>query len=145
MRKLAAWVLVLGMAMSPAAMAADGNDKTSDAKTDKTTTNTNTTKPNGTAPTSTELEAEIEQLRALIKEQADQLAAMKAAMTNGSTANSGTTTSTAANSAATSNVAGCIFRCDHCIGGAAGNIGASSGSICDANVFTNGENFWRNT
>lgn len=98
MRKLAAWVLVLGMAMSPAVMAADGNDKTSDAKTDKSSTNTNTAKTNGTAPTSTELEAEIEQLRALLKEQADQLAAMKAAMANGSTANAGTTTSTAANS-----------------------------------------------
>jgi hypothetical protein len=105
MRKIAAWVLVLGMAMSPAVMAADGNDKTSDAKTDKSSTTTNTTKPNGTAPTSTELEAEIEQLRALIKEQADQLAAMKAAMANGSTANAGTTTSTAANSATASNVA----------------------------------------
>ena len=86
MRKLAAWVLVLGMAMSPAVMAADGNDKTSDAKTDKSSTNTNTAKTNGTAPTSTELEAEIEQLRALLKEQADQLAAMKAAMANGNTA-----------------------------------------------------------
>jgi hypothetical protein len=97
MRKIAAWVLVLGMAMSPAVMATDGNDKTSDAKTDKSSTST--TKTNTTAPTSTELEAEIEQLRALLKEQADQLAAMKAAMANGSTANVSTTTSTAANSA----------------------------------------------
>jgi hypothetical protein len=103
MRKIAAWVLVLGMAMSPAVMAADGNDKTSDAKTDKSSTNT--AKTNGAAPTSTELEAEIEQLRALIKEQADQLAAMKAAMANGSTSNAGTTANTAANSATTSNVA----------------------------------------
>jgi hypothetical protein len=103
MRKIAAWVLVLGMAMSPAAMAADGNDKTSDAKTDKSTTTTNTAKTNTTAPTSTELEAEIEQLRALIKEQADQLAAMKAAMANGSTANAGTATTAAANSARASN------------------------------------------
>ena len=105
MRKIATWVLVLGMAMSPAVMAADGNDKTSDAKTDKSSTTTNTTKPNTTAPTSTELEAEIEQLRALIKEQADQLAAMKAAMANGSTSNAGTTANAAANSATTSNVA----------------------------------------
>jgi hypothetical protein len=86
MRKIAAWVLVLGMAMSPAVMAADGNDKTSDAKTDKSSTGT-TTKATTPAPTSTELEAEIEQLRALLKEQADQLAAMKAAMANGGTNN----------------------------------------------------------
>ena len=93
MRKIAAWVLVLGMAMSPAVMAADGNDKTSDAKTGKSSTDT-TTKATTPAPTSTELEAEIEQLRALLKEQADQLAAMKAAMANGNTSNV-----TAANSA----------------------------------------------
>jgi hypothetical protein len=103
MRKIAAWVLVLGMAMSPAVMAADGNDKTSDAKTDKSSTNT--AKPS-TAPTSTELEAEIEQLRALIKEQADQLAAMKATMNNGSTANAGTTNSVAANSVPASSSTG---------------------------------------
>ncbi len=88
MRKIATWVLVLGMAMAPAAMAADGNDKTSDAKTDKSSTNTNTNKANTPAPTSTELEAEIEQLRALIKEQADQLAAMKAALGNSATTTS---------------------------------------------------------
>src|SRR5580704_14635227 len=88
MRKIAAWILVLGMAAAPAAMADDGagKDKTSDAKTDKSSTTT--TKANATAPTSAELEAEIEQLRALIKEQADQLAAMKAAMPNNGTANS---------------------------------------------------------
>jgi hypothetical protein len=98
MRKIAAWVLVLGMAMSPAVMAADGNDKTSDAKTDKSSTNT-TTKANTPAPSSTELEAEIEQLRALLKEQADQLAAMKAAMANGSTATANSSDGTAATSA----------------------------------------------
>jgi hypothetical protein len=98
MRKIATWVLVLGMAMAPAAMAADGNDKTSDAKTDKSSTNAN--KATTPAPTSTELEAEIEQLRALIKEQADQLAAMKAAMGNSSMVNT-----TAANSAPASNSA----------------------------------------
>lgn len=86
MRKIATWVLALGLAVSPAVMAADGNDKTSDAKTDKSSTNTN--KANTPAPTSTELEAEIEQLRALIKEQADQLAAMKAAMGNSATTTS---------------------------------------------------------
>jgi hypothetical protein len=88
MRKIAAWILVLGMAAAPAAMADDGagKDKTSDAKTDKSSTTT--TKASATAPTSAELEAEIEQLRALIKEQADQLAAMKAAMPNNGTANS---------------------------------------------------------
>jgi hypothetical protein len=91
MRKIAAWVLVLGMAMSPAAMAADGNDKTSDTKTDASSTNsTNTAKTNAPAPSSTELEAEIEQLRALIKEQADQLAAMKAAMPNAAATTSAT-------------------------------------------------------
>jgi len=98
MRKLAAWVLVLGMAMSPAVMAADGNDKTSDAKTDKSSTNTSTTKATTPAPTSTELEAEIEQLRALLKEQADQLAALKASMGNTSTATANSSNGTVANS-----------------------------------------------
>jgi len=101
MRKLAAWVLVLGMAISPAVMAADGNDKTSDAKTDKSPTST--TKTNTPAPTSTELEAEIEQLRALIKEQADQLAAMKASMANTSTAAANSSNGMVASSAPSSN------------------------------------------
>jgi hypothetical protein len=105
MRKIAAWVLVLGMAMSPAVMAADGNDKTSDAKTDKSSTNTTTTKATTPAPTSTELEAEIEQLRALLKEQADQLAAMKAAMANNGTATANSSNGTVANSAPASNPA----------------------------------------
>ena len=105
MRKIATWVLVLGMAMAPAAMA-DGNDKTSDAKTDKSSTKTDTNKATTPAPTSTELEAEIEQLRALIKEQADQLAAMKAAMGNSSAANTtATNVAPASGSTATSTVA----------------------------------------
>jgi hypothetical protein len=82
--------------MSPAVMAADGNDKTSDAKTDKSTTDS-TTKATTPAPTSTELEAEIEQLRALLKEQADQLAAMKASMANTSTATASSSNGTVAN------------------------------------------------
>jgi hypothetical protein len=88
MRKIATWILVLGTFAAPAVMA-DGPAKdkaSSDAKTEKNSTNTN--KPNASAPTSTELEAEIEQLRALIKEQAEQLAAMKAAMPGASAANS---------------------------------------------------------
>jgi hypothetical protein len=89
------------MAMAPAAMAADGNAKMSDAKTDKSSTNTNTNKANTPAPTSTELEAEIEQLRALIKEQADQLAAMKASMGNSAAVNSAPASGTAANSSVT--------------------------------------------
>ena len=103
MRKLAAWVLVLGMVMSPAVMAADGNDKTSDAKTDKSSTDS-TTKATTPAPTSTELEAEIEQLRALLKEQADQLAALKASMANTSTATASSSNGgTLANSPPSSN------------------------------------------
>jgi hypothetical protein len=103
MRKIATWVLVLGMAMAPAAMAADGNDKTSDAKTDKSSTNTN--KANTPAPTSTELEAEIEQLRALIKEQADQLAAMKAGMPNGAPSTSAPVSGSTAPNSTVSTVA----------------------------------------
>jgi hypothetical protein len=100
MRKIATWILVLGMFAAPAVMA-DGpaKDRTpADAKTEKGSTNTN--KANASAPTSTELEAEIEQLRALIKEQADQLAAMKAAMPATSAANSAPTTVTPAATAA---------------------------------------------
>ena len=99
MRKIAAWILFLGLAAAPAVMADDGTakDKTSDAKTDKSSTNTN--KANTPAPTSTELEAEIEQLRALIKEQADQLAAMKAAMSNARSANAAAPNAAPANSA----------------------------------------------
>src|ERR1019366_8499598 len=88
MRKIATWILVLGTFAAPAVMA-DGPAKdkaSSDAKTEKNSTNTY--KPNASAPTSTELEAEIEQLRALIKEQAEQLAAMKAAKPGASAANS---------------------------------------------------------
>jgi len=103
MRKIATWLLALGMIISPAVRAADGNDKTPDAKTDKSSTNTN--KTNTPAPSSTELEAEIEQLRALIKEQADQLAAMKAAMPNSSASTSapvsGATSATMATPAVT--------------------------------------------
>ena len=102
MRKIATWVLALGLVMSPAVMAADGNDKTSDAKTDKSSTNT--TKAPTPAPTSTELEAEIEQLRALIKEQADQLAARKAAMGNFVTSTTAANTTPASGSSATSTV-----------------------------------------
>jgi hypothetical protein len=105
MRKIATWILVLGMFAAPAVNAADGpaNDKAPDAKTDKSPANTN--KANGSAPTSTELEAEIEQLRALIKEQADQLAAMKAAMPSTAPSNAGAANSASSSGAATSTVA----------------------------------------
>ena len=110
MRKIATWFLVLGILAAPAVKAADGpaNDKaSSDAKSDAKKDNgpTNTTKANAPAPTSTELEAEIEQLRALIKEQAEQLAAMKASMPNNSAANSAPVSGNAATSAAVTTAA----------------------------------------
>jgi len=53
MRKIATWILVLGMATAPAAMAADGNDKSSDVKTEKTsTTRTKQLPPLRAAPNS---------------------------------------------------------------------------------------------
>jgi len=106
MRKIATWFLVLGILAAPAVKAADGpaNDKaSSEAKKDsdakKENGSTNTNKANAPAPTSTELEAEIDQLRALIKEQAEQLAAMKATMPGNSATNSATASGAAATSA----------------------------------------------
>lgn len=108
MRKIAVWILAFGIAASPAVFAADGPgndkaDKASDTATKKAapdstkpgstkpdTTKTDAAKPaakDATAPSSAELAAELDQLRALLKEQADQLelqrqelAAMKAGL-----------------------------------------------------------------
>jgi hypothetical protein len=108
MRKLAAWILAIGLAASPAAMAANGSgdDKTTDgatktapsdtSKTDKTTDKTS--KTDATPHSSAELAAEIDQLRAMLKEQADQLeeqrqelAAMKAGLSHDASAASNST------------------------------------------------------
>jgi flagellar motor protein MotB len=84
MRKLAAWVLAAGMVFAPAVMAAhgSGDDKTSDSdakktsdasKTDTSKTDATKAKSDSTTPTSAELASELEQMRLLMKEQADQL------------------------------------------------------------------------
>jgi hypothetical protein len=123
MRKLAIWILALGMAASPAVFAADGLGKDKGAedaakKTAADTSKTDTTKTDSVkkdatttpAPTNAEVVAEMEQLRALLKQQADQLeeqrrelAEMKAGLAHSATASattvgdaSGTTTTTMA-------------------------------------------------
>ncbi|HLW97420.1 MAG TPA: hypothetical protein VKR82_02150 [Candidatus Acidoferrales bacterium] len=112
MRKLAVWILALGIAAAPAVFAADGpgKDKSSEdtkkaatdtAKTESTkadATKTDAVKKDATTtPTNTEVVAEMEQLRALLKAQADQLeeqrrelAEMKAELSHGTTAASAT-------------------------------------------------------
>lgn len=107
MRKLAVWILALGIAAAPAVFAADGpgKDKSSEdtkkaatdtAKTDSTKTDATKTdavkKDATTTPSNTEVVAEMEQLRALLKAQSDQLeeqrrelAAMKAELSTGTT------------------------------------------------------------
>jgi hypothetical protein len=105
MQKLAIWILALGMAASPAVFAADGLGKDKGAedaakKTAADTSKTDTTKTDSVkkdatttpAPTNAEVVAEMEQLRALLKQQADQLeeqrrelAEMKAELSHGTT------------------------------------------------------------
>jgi hypothetical protein len=119
MRKLAVWIMAVGLLTSQAAMAADGpkDDKTTDGakktapadatKADKT--NDKTSKTDATAPTSSELAAELDQLRALLKEQADQLeqqreelAALKASLTHDSSASAANSTAPAGTSSVAS-------------------------------------------
>jgi hypothetical protein len=78
MRRIAATILALGMVLAPALSAA--NDKDGDKKsTDSTKAAPNDTgktdnKPATSAPSNAEVMAELEQMRALLKEQADQIA-----------------------------------------------------------------------
>jgi Skp family chaperone for outer membrane proteins len=99
MRKVAIWILALGFVAAPAAFALAGLDDNKPANSDSTkaadsTKSTDNTKPtdsakvpapagdsaktltpttNGAAPSSAELATEIEQLRTLLRQQADQL------------------------------------------------------------------------
>jgi hypothetical protein len=117
MRKLAAWLLAAGLVFAPAVVAAHGtgDDNKSDtdakksatdsSKTDASKTDaskTDATKSDSTAPSSAELAAELDQLRLLLKEQADQLAeqaqelaALKAALPHAATADASATPATA--------------------------------------------------
>jgi hypothetical protein len=123
MRKLAAWILAIGLMISPAAMANDGpgNDKNPDGTAKTATSDTSNADKKidkaaktDTPPTSAELAAELDQLRALLKEQSDQLeaqrqelAALKASLTPvaGSTAsvNSNAPAGTSSSSASSAN------------------------------------------
>ena len=78
MRRIALWVLALGLAISPALSAANdkdtekkGNDSKKSAPND---TSKNDARPSTSAPSNAEVIAELEQMRALLKEQADQIA-----------------------------------------------------------------------
>jgi flagellar motor protein MotB len=76
MRKIAVWILAIGLAGSPAALArnGDGKDKSSSDSTKKEDKNTGKTEKSAApVPTNPELAAELEQMRALLKEQTDQL------------------------------------------------------------------------
>jgi hypothetical protein len=85
MKRLAIWMLAFGLVLSPVALAANGTDtaksssdgaKDESKNGDKTDTKTSTPAP----PTNSEIAAEVEQLRALLKEQSDQIAELRAAL-----------------------------------------------------------------
>jgi hypothetical protein len=78
MRIVVAWMLAFGLMSPPAALAANpadnekpGSDSASDVKTDAKASPTPT-------PTNAEIAAEVDQLRALLKEQSAQIAALRA-------------------------------------------------------------------
>ncbi len=74
MRKIAIWVLAIGLASAPAALARNGKDKPATDNAKKSDKNSSKTEKSAApVPTNPELAAEIEQMRALLKEQADQL------------------------------------------------------------------------
>jgi len=121
MRKLAAWIIVLGLACAPLVRAdgtkdgksADGTTKPATTDSTKSDTDKNAAKPaakSDAPPSSAELASEIEQLRALLKEQADQMAAqeaelasLKATMTHGNSTLAGAQPSTASSTAVVAN------------------------------------------
>jgi hypothetical protein len=85
MKRAAAWMLALGLVISPAALAANGTDTaktSSDSAKDDSKKGDNTDKKTTTTatPTNAEIAAEVEQLRALLKEQSDQIAELRAAL-----------------------------------------------------------------
>jgi hypothetical protein len=81
MRRVAAWMLAIGMVIAPAALAANGKD-TDKAASDSAKKDAKNETKNATpaAPSNAEIAAEVEQLRALLKEQADQIAQLRAAL-----------------------------------------------------------------
>jgi len=113
MRKIMLWILALGLVISPAVLAANDKDKDSDKKsTDSAkaatvdTSKTDTAKSDAAktdakpapAPSNAEVIAELEQMRALMKEQSDQIAqqqrqlvAMQARLDAASSANASAT------------------------------------------------------
>src|SRR5579863_2520998 len=87
MRKMMLWILALGLVISPAALAAnnkDGDKKSTDSTKAATvdTSKTDIAKSDAAktdakpapAPSNAEVIAELEQMRALMKEQSDQIA-----------------------------------------------------------------------
>jgi len=78
MRKIALWVLALGLAISPALSAANDKDtekKVNDSKKSAPNdTSKNEAKSSTPAPSNAEVIAELEQMRVLMKEQSDQIA-----------------------------------------------------------------------
>jgi hypothetical protein len=106
MRRIAAWMLALGLAISPAALAANGTDTgktSSDTSKDdskKDDKNGNKTTPTAT-PSNSEIAAEVEQLRAMLSEQSEQIAELRAALAR---RDGGAPSATSANAAGTPSV-----------------------------------------
>ncbi len=76
MRKIAIWILAIGLVCSPAALAGngEGKEKPPAENTKKAEKDSGKTEKSAApVPTNPELAAEIEQMRALLKEQAEQL------------------------------------------------------------------------
>ncbi len=81
MRRVAAWMLAFGLVISPVASAANGTDtdkKASDTAKKNPKSDSKSTAP--ATPSNAEIAAEVEQLRAMLKEQSEQIAALRAAL-----------------------------------------------------------------
>jgi hypothetical protein len=109
MRRVAVWMLAFGMMVSPVALAANGKDTdkapSNSSKKDSKNENKNATPA---APSNSEIAAEVEQLRLLLKEQAEQIAELRAALerrdgtsSSASAANAAGTPAVVTNSSAT--------------------------------------------
>jgi hypothetical protein len=105
MRRVATWMVAFGLAISPVALAASGGD-TDKAVTDPASkdaskdSKTDAKTPPPAAPSNAEIAAEVDQLRALLKAQSDQIAALRADLARRDAAEASSSSSLAAPSGA---------------------------------------------
>jgi hypothetical protein len=101
MRTLVTWTLAFGLVISPAALAATPADKdqpVTDAS--KNDVKTETKASPAATPSNAEIAAEVDQLRALLKEQSAQIAALRADLASREAATSSSSTATPSGSPA---------------------------------------------